>query len=146
MYFIGESKLPLKWKYHYLIISHRSTASLENFQNLILKYSSKRHSYTPPVYRARNLVAALDHNANCDREAAKRKDGSLRFVFSKGFTHFLNSHLCDVKESLLLTIGCTVKYMIKQIEFYTSDISGTIVKKVVDGLPTQCDRKSSTHM
>lgn len=129
-----------------MIISHRSTASLENFQNLILKYSSKRHSYTPPVYRARNLVAALDHNANCDREAAKRKDGSLRFVFSKGFTHFLNSHVCDVKESLLLTIGCTVKYMIKQIEFYTLDISGTIVKKVVDGLPTQCDRKSCTHM
>lgn len=30
------------------------------------------------MYRARNLVAALDHNANCDREAAKRKDGSLR--------------------------------------------------------------------
>ena len=58
------------------------------------------------------------------------------FVFSKGFTHFLNSHLCDVEESLLLTKGCTVKYMIKQIEFYTLDISCTIVKKVVDGLPT----------
>nr|XP_022309859.1 uncharacterized protein LOC111115422 isoform X3 [Crassostrea virginica] len=63
----------------------RSTATLENFQNLILKYSSKRHSYTPPVYNARNLVAAMDHNANCGRELAKRKDGSVRHqrCFSK---------------------------------------------------------------
>lgn len=53
------------------------------------------------MYRARNLVAALDHNANCDREADKRKDGSLRFVFSKGFTHFLNSHLFDVKKVII---------------------------------------------
>lgn len=96
---------------------------------MILKYSSKRHSYTPPVYRARNLVAALDHNTNCDIESAKRKDGSLRFVFSKGFTHFVNSYSFDVKKLLLLTIGRTVKYMIKQIEFYTLDISVTIVKK-----------------
>lgn len=91
---------------------------------MILKYSSKRHSYTPPVYRARNLVAALDHNTNCDIESAKRKDGSLRFVFSKGFTHFVNS-----QKLLFLTIGRTVKYMIKQIEFYTLDNSVTIVKK-----------------
>lgn len=72
---VRDKRLLKKIPYY---LNCRSTASLENFQNLILKYSSKRHSYTPPVYRARNLVAALDHNANCDREAAKRKDGSLR--------------------------------------------------------------------
>ncbi|XP_061167182.1 uncharacterized protein LOC133176022 [Saccostrea echinata] len=72
---VRDKRLIKKIPYY---LNCRSTAALENFQNLILKYSSKRHSYTPPVYRARNLVAALDHNANCDREAAKRKDGSLR--------------------------------------------------------------------
>lgn len=73
---IVRDKILLKKIPYYLIC--RSTVSLENFQNMILKYSSKRHSYTPPVYRARNLVAALDHNTNCDIESAKRKDGSLR--------------------------------------------------------------------
>lgn len=57
---------------------HRSTAVLENFQNLILKYSSKRHSYSPPVYKGRNIIAALDHNHNCDRDILKNRDGSLR--------------------------------------------------------------------
>ncbi|VDI72140.1 Hypothetical predicted protein [Mytilus galloprovincialis] len=33
----------------------RSTAELENFQNLILKYASKRHSVNPVSYRACNL-------------------------------------------------------------------------------------------
>ncbi|XP_063405831.1 uncharacterized protein LOC134689792 [Mytilus trossulus] len=32
----------------------RSTSDLESFQNLILAYTSKRHAYTPPVYRVRN--------------------------------------------------------------------------------------------
>lgn len=65
------------WKKIPYYLNCRSTAFLENFWNLILKYSSKWHSYTRPVYRARNRVAALDHNANCTREAAKRTDGSL---------------------------------------------------------------------
>lgn len=63
--------------------NYRSTAALESFQNLILKYSPKRLSYTPHVYTARTLLAALDHNANCDRPAAVKKDGSLRFVLKK---------------------------------------------------------------
>ncbi|XP_052684568.1 uncharacterized protein LOC128190849 [Crassostrea angulata] len=57
----------------------RSTSELENFQNLILVYSSKRHSYSPPVYRARNRLAALDHNSHAEREVMKNKDGSLRW-------------------------------------------------------------------
>lgn len=42
-------------------------------------YSSKRHSYSPPVYRARNRLAALDHNSHAEREVMKNKDGSLRW-------------------------------------------------------------------
>nr|XP_034316793.1 uncharacterized protein LOC105324442 isoform X2 [Crassostrea gigas] len=57
----------------------RSTSELENFQNLILVYSSKRHSYSPPVYRAINRLAALDHNSHAEREVMKNKDGSLRW-------------------------------------------------------------------
>ena len=49
----------------------RSTSDLETFQNLILKYASKRNSYKPPAFAARNILAALDHNANVDREAVK---------------------------------------------------------------------------
>lgn len=63
-----------------IFFNYRSTAALESFQNLILKYSPKRLSYTPLVYTARTLLAALDHNANCDRAAAVKKDGSFRFV------------------------------------------------------------------
>jgi hypothetical protein len=36
------------------MFNFRSTSELENFQNLILKYASKRNSYKPPAYRARN--------------------------------------------------------------------------------------------
>ena len=64
----------------FFLILHRSTAVLENFQNLILKYSSKRHSYTPPVYKGRNIIAALDHNYNRDRDTVKNKNGSLRYL------------------------------------------------------------------
>lgn len=65
------------------------------------------------MYRVRNFVVVLDYNVNCDREVVKRKDGLLRFVFLKGFIYFFNFYLCDVKELLLLIIGCIVKYMIK---------------------------------
>ena len=51
----------------------RSTSDLETFQNLILKYASKRNSYKPPAFAARNILATLDHNANVDREAVKIK-------------------------------------------------------------------------
>lgn len=45
---------------------------LRNFQNLILKYTPRQHSYTPLVYKARNLIAALDYNSNCERFKKKR--------------------------------------------------------------------------
>ncbi|XP_062618107.1 uncharacterized protein LOC134279696, partial [Saccostrea cucullata] len=83
---VRDKKLIKKIPYY---LNCQSRAALENFQNLILKYSSKRYPHTPPVYRARNLVAALDHNANCERETARRKDGSLRFLFVS-FMYFIS--------------------------------------------------------
>lgn len=56
----------------------RSTADLEGFHQHILMYCAKRYAYTPPVYRARNRLAALDHNLNLDRAPIKNKDGSVR--------------------------------------------------------------------
>ncbi|XP_070552057.1 uncharacterized protein [Ptychodera flava] len=57
-------------KIHYLL-NYRSTADLESFQQHILMYASKRNAYTPPAYRARNILAALDHNAHHDRGMSK---------------------------------------------------------------------------
>lgn len=54
----------------------RSTAELENFNNLILMYSGKRFAFSPPVYNARCQLAALDFNANVDREVNRNHDGS----------------------------------------------------------------------
>nr|XP_022301675.1 uncharacterized protein LOC111109742 [Crassostrea virginica] len=62
---------------HYYV-NFRSTAELENFNNLILMYSGKRFAFSPPVYRARNLLAALDYNANVDREVKRNSDGSIQ--------------------------------------------------------------------
>ena len=56
----------------------RSTAELESYHQHILMYAAKRFSYTPPVYRARNLLAALDHNENVGRNVMKNKDGNIR--------------------------------------------------------------------
>uniref|UniRef100_K1RDD2 Uncharacterized protein n=1 Tax=Magallana gigas TaxID=29159 RepID=K1RDD2_MAGGI len=62
------------------VLLDRSTAELENFQNLILVYASKRYSYGPPTYRARNRLAALDHNGHLERETKINKDGSVRLI------------------------------------------------------------------
>nr|XP_034319558.1 uncharacterized protein LOC117687331 [Crassostrea gigas] len=59
-------------------LNFRSTAELENFNNLILMYSGKRFAYSPPVYRARNQLAALDYNANVDREVKRKMDGTVQ--------------------------------------------------------------------
>lgn len=97
---------------------HCSTAALESFQNLILKYSPKRLSYTPHVYTARTLLAALDHNANCDRPAAVKKDGSLRQqrYYSKKSGHW---SVCHVKEE-------------KTYPYVSDIISSCIEKRLID--------------
>ncbi|KAH3725108.1 hypothetical protein DPMN_050938 [Dreissena polymorpha] len=50
-----------------MLTNFRSTADIEGFHQHILMYCAKRYAYTPPVYRARNLLAALDNNMNVDR-------------------------------------------------------------------------------
>lgn len=54
---------------------------LRNFQNLILKYTPRQHSYTPLVYKARNLIAALDYNSNCERFKKKKVTLGGNLVF-----------------------------------------------------------------
>lgn len=61
--------------YSYL---YSGTSELESFQEQILMYAAKRFAYSPPVYRARNELAALDHNANYGRPALLNKDGTKR--------------------------------------------------------------------
>jgi len=38
----------------------------------------QRHSYRPPAYRCRNLLAALDHNGHTERPVLTNKDGTVR--------------------------------------------------------------------
>ncbi|XP_056003700.1 uncharacterized protein LOC130046469 [Ostrea edulis] len=56
----------------------KGKALLESFHNHMLMYSSKRFAYTPPVYRARSLLAVLDYNENVERESLVNKDGTVR--------------------------------------------------------------------
>lgn len=58
--------------------SLRSTAEVENFNSLILMYAGKRFSYSPPVYRARNLLAAIDYNNHLNRDQLTTKEGTPR--------------------------------------------------------------------
>jgi hypothetical protein len=60
------------------VYNFRRTGELEIFQNLILMYASKRHSYRPPPYRVRNLLAALDHNSHVERPAILNQNGNIR--------------------------------------------------------------------
>jgi len=62
------------------MFNFRSTSELNIFHNLILKYASKRNSYKPPAFRARNESAALDHNAHCGRTIMTNKDGTIRYI------------------------------------------------------------------
>ena len=60
----------------------RSTADLEGFHQHILMYCSKRFSYSPPVYRCQNLLAALDNNMNLGRDVIVNKHGTQRYNLS----------------------------------------------------------------
>lgn len=55
------------------LLNLRSTAELEGFHQHLLMNCSKRFAYTPPVYRARNRLAALDHNMNVDCSCVENK-------------------------------------------------------------------------
>ncbi|XP_071949149.1 uncharacterized protein [Antedon mediterranea] len=66
-------------------LNFRGTAELENFHQCILMYAAKRFSYSPPVYKARNLIAALDYTSNHQRPIKKNNDGTTRYqrLFNK---------------------------------------------------------------
>ncbi|KAF1381217.1 hypothetical protein PFLUV_G00151310 [Perca fluviatilis] len=57
----------------------RSTADLESFQNHVLMYASKRFAFTPPVYEARVLLAALDYNFHRNRPTSTTSEGKQIF-------------------------------------------------------------------
>jgi len=59
------------------LLNFRSTSVIENFNNLILKYASKRIPYRFSAYEARNQVAALDYSHNKDREYKVDKNGAF---------------------------------------------------------------------
>ncbi|XP_041944552.1 uncharacterized protein LOC121706671 [Alosa sapidissima] len=56
-------------------LNFRTTSDLGSFQNHILMYSSKRHAYTPFVYKTRTLLAAIDYNKHNRRLPARKRDG-----------------------------------------------------------------------
>ncbi|CAK6981148.1 uncharacterized protein LOC119503727, partial [Scomber scombrus] len=60
-------------------LAFRSTADLEAFQSHILMYASKRYAFSPPVYNARVLLAALDYNFHPNRKHMQSKDGKKIF-------------------------------------------------------------------
>lgn len=78
----------------------RSTAELEGFHQHLLMYCAKRFAYSPPVYRARNLLAALDHNNNCERAVQLNKDGTTRYhrTYNKKSGRW-SVHPCRVSKS-----------------------------------------------
>ncbi len=62
------------------------TSAVENFHSVRLKWLSKKSKFLWEYYDMRAKVAALDHNANVNREAIIKKSGSPRTAtrFSKG--------------------------------------------------------------
>ncbi|KAG5280138.1 hypothetical protein AALO_G00085400 [Alosa alosa] len=74
---IMRNKRWLKEVHKYL--NFRSTAELESFQNHILMYASKRTAYTPPVFEARTILAAMDYNFHLDRPELPKPDGSKQY-------------------------------------------------------------------
>ncbi|XP_049896068.1 uncharacterized protein LOC126387584, partial [Epinephelus moara] len=57
-------------------LNFRTTLDLESFQNHILMYDGKRFAYSPPVYEARTLLAAIDYNYHNNRPAALNSEGN----------------------------------------------------------------------
>lgn len=127
---------------HYYL-NFRSTSNLEIFNNHILMYASKRISYSPPVYRARNILAALDYNLSVDLPTDTRKDGTTRYhrTYSKKTgrwtvvqrkTQKTYSHISDIMRKILQSRLESVGGMHQAAELAEGDprrISRTIAPK-----------------
>ncbi|XP_070565952.1 uncharacterized protein [Ptychodera flava] len=76
-------------------LNARETGELENFQQQILQYASKRFAYTPPVYRARNRLAAIDHNIHYSRNINKNRHGEIMYkrIYNKKSGRWIASPL-----------------------------------------------------
>lgn len=68
---------------HYTKFRH--TGELENFHDSLLMYCAKRFAYSYPLYKARNMLAALDYQHHKDRPKLVSKKGEVRLrrVWSK---------------------------------------------------------------
>ncbi|CAL9691207.1 unnamed protein product [Knipowitschia caucasica] len=66
-------------------LTFRSTAELESYHNHILMYAGKRFGFSPPVYEARVLLAALDYNHHLGRSPKKTSSGDYQYrkLFNK---------------------------------------------------------------
>ncbi|KAL3858299.1 hypothetical protein ACJMK2_012893 [Sinanodonta woodiana] len=106
---------------HHYLISSGSTAELENFQNLILMYASKRIAYRPPTYRSRNLLTAIYHNRHINRPSNVNRDGTLRYQrsFNKKRRRW---SAYSVKEDK--SYDCITELMAKVIERRLNDTIG----------------------
>ncbi|XP_073669281.1 uncharacterized protein [Paramisgurnus dabryanus] len=79
----------------------RSTAHLESFQNHILMYASKRQAFTPRVYDARVVLAALDYNFHRERPAYRTAEGQQ--LFKKKYNK-------NARRYSLYTVKCEKSY------------------------------------
>ncbi|XP_019642687.1 PREDICTED: uncharacterized protein LOC109483971 [Branchiostoma belcheri] len=116
---LREILLDKKWlKTAHKFLRFRVTSELESFQNHILMYASKRFPFSPEVYNARCLLAAIDYNRHKDRPVAKRKsDGEVR------------THRSFQKKSDRWTY-CKVK---EPKEYnYIGELQGNIVRRRID--------------
>lgn len=59
------------------LLKFRSTAVIENFNMLVLKYASKRIAYRYDAYKGRNQLAALDYQFHKNRPNLIKKTGDV---------------------------------------------------------------------
>ncbi|KAK7155162.1 hypothetical protein R3I93_009954 [Phoxinus phoxinus] len=95
----------------------RTTADLESFQNHILMYASKRFSFSPPVYEARTLLAALDYNHHNHRPILVNAEGN------KMYRRLYNK---KSKRWCVYALKTTKDYM------YIPELQRSIVRKRID--------------
>jgi hypothetical protein len=60
---------------------YRHTGIIESFHNMILMYAAKRFAFTPPMYTARSLLAAIDYTMHKDVEVAVKSATGPGFTF-----------------------------------------------------------------
>lgn len=107
---------------------------MENSQNVILKYASKRHSYGPLTYNARNELAAIDHNAHCEREVVVNKNGSKRWEWRPCILlNTLKIIILNIHGNYWISCWWNFTFT-NRVLYYILDFKGTTAKREKDGL------------